>query len=68
MKKSEKIYAVALFIVILLVAITTIVSPVVKGICTGDWSSLILWVFVPGLAVFACAIYYVEFRRSSKDD
>ena len=59
MTKFQKIYATILMIFILIEMTITIVLPIVKIINTGDWSSCILWVFAPALAVEARLFYDV---------
>ena len=50
MTKFEKIYAVILLAVMVFEMVALVVSLVTKFIYTGEWSYLILWLFVAWLA------------------
>ena len=69
MTKSEKVFSVILIVIMAIEAVILAVLPVVKIIGSRDWSSLILWVFIPALA-FAIRVFcgILKEERSNSDD
>ena len=57
MTKLVKIWITILLIVMVVEIIVSVVLPIVSIINGGDWSGLVLWVFVPGLVV-AVRLFY----------
>ena len=60
MPKFEKIYSVMVLALMIVELIALIIAPVIAGVCTGEWSQLILWVFVPWLAADIYMLYSVR--------
>ena len=65
MSRFEKIYSVIVLSLMIVELIAMIISPVIAVIHTGEWSQLILWVFVPWLLA---DIYMLYFARKHWED